>query len=326
MSESQVTLRTRKFIRNPLLARKQMVVDVLHPNRANVSKDELREKLAQLYKAEKNQISVFGFRTQYGGGKSTGFALVYDSEEAMKKFEPHYRLVRVGLANKIEKASRQQRTYTWIYKGRTECGRYLAWECHLLTRLAQQASSARTGARSSVVLPRSRAPPARRTNKRLASRWGGEKESCVSWVESRPREDEQVVRIPQSDLPAWQECAQGKSWLLSGLLTQPGAVYQWNLFDDHEARNEHVWTRRTRLRQSQGYSVLLSCLAALCPSKPIASVCKSDSQKHRQAIMSILPRPAKPPHESKTDLLHCVPKSCPIETGRIEHAHFYPRC
>jgi len=27
----------------------------------------------------------------------------------MKKFEPHYRLVRVGMATKIEKASRQQR-------------------------------------------------------------------------------------------------------------------------------------------------------------------------------------------------------------------------
>jgi small subunit ribosomal protein S24e len=27
----------------------------------------------------------------------------------MKKFEPHYRLVRVGAAQKIEKASRQQR-------------------------------------------------------------------------------------------------------------------------------------------------------------------------------------------------------------------------
>jgi small subunit ribosomal protein S24e len=48
-------------------------------------------------------------RTQYGGGKSTGFALIYDSVEAMKKFEPYYRLVRVGHAPKIEKASRQQR-------------------------------------------------------------------------------------------------------------------------------------------------------------------------------------------------------------------------
>ncbi|MCJ1291636.1 hypothetical protein MMC34_003181 [Xylographa carneopallida] len=107
--EQPVTLRTRKFIRNALLGRKQMVVDVLHPNRANVSKDELRSKLAELYKTSKDQVSVFGFRTQYGGGKSTGFALLYDSVDAMKKFEPHYRLVRIGVANKIEKPSRQQR-------------------------------------------------------------------------------------------------------------------------------------------------------------------------------------------------------------------------
>jgi len=108
-SDSPVTLRTRKFIRNPLLGRKQMVVDILHPGRANISKDELRDKLAGMYKAQKDQVSVFGLRTQFGGGKTTGFALVYDSPEAMKKFEPHYRLVRVGLASKIEKASRQQR-------------------------------------------------------------------------------------------------------------------------------------------------------------------------------------------------------------------------
>lgn len=64
-----------------------------------------------MYKAQKDQVSVFGLRTQFGGGKTTGFALVYDSPEAMKKFEPHFRLVRVGLATKIEKASRQQRTF-----------------------------------------------------------------------------------------------------------------------------------------------------------------------------------------------------------------------
>jgi ribosomal protein S24E len=84
--------------------------DVLHPNRANVAKDELRGKLGELYKAKKEDVSVFGFKTHYGGGKSTGFALIYDSPEAMKKFEPHYRLVRYGMASKIEKASRQQRT------------------------------------------------------------------------------------------------------------------------------------------------------------------------------------------------------------------------
>merc|ERR1712193_138382 len=82
-NDSPVTLRTRKFIRNPLLGRKQMFVDILHPNRANISKEELREKLGGLYKAQKDQISVFGLRTQF-------------------------RLVRVGLATKAERASRQQ--------------------------------------------------------------------------------------------------------------------------------------------------------------------------------------------------------------------------
>lgn len=84
--------------------------DVLHPNRANVSKDDLRGKLAELYKCTKEQVNVFGLQTQFGGGKTTGFALVYDSPEALAKFEPHFRLVRIGVASKIEKPSRQQRT------------------------------------------------------------------------------------------------------------------------------------------------------------------------------------------------------------------------
>lgn len=87
---------------------------MLHPNRANVSKEDLRAKLAETYKVNKDQVSVFGFRTQYGGGKSTGFALIYDSHEALKKFEPHYRLVRYGIASKIEKPSRQQRMYSLL--------------------------------------------------------------------------------------------------------------------------------------------------------------------------------------------------------------------
>ncbi|KAI1501321.1 putative 40S ribosomal protein S24 [Biscogniauxia marginata] len=108
-SDASVTIRARKFIRNPLLGRKQMVVDILHPGHANISKEQLREKLCTLFKAQKDQISVFGLRTHYGGGKTTGFSLVYDSPEAMKKFEPRYRLCRVGLATRPEKASRQQR-------------------------------------------------------------------------------------------------------------------------------------------------------------------------------------------------------------------------
>lgn len=33
---------------------------------------------------------------QFGGGKSTGFGLIYDNLDSAKKFEPKYRLVRVS--------------------------------------------------------------------------------------------------------------------------------------------------------------------------------------------------------------------------------------
>ncbi|KAF8249572.1 hypothetical protein K440DRAFT_620961 [Wilcoxina mikolae CBS 423.85] len=104
-----VTLRTRKFMRNALLARKQMVVDILHAAKPNISKDDLRTKLAELYKADKDAVSVFGLRTHFGGGKTTGFALIYDNVESLNKFEPAYRRIRYGLATKVEKPSRQQR-------------------------------------------------------------------------------------------------------------------------------------------------------------------------------------------------------------------------
>ncbi|KAI8928609.1 ribosomal protein L23/L15e core domain-containing protein, partial [Entophlyctis helioformis] len=103
-----VTIRTRKFLTNRLLQRKQMIVDVLHPGRPNVAKSELREKLGKIYKTDTENIFVFGFKTAFGGGKSTGFALIYDSLDAAKKFEPKYRLVRHGLAES-QKVSRKQR-------------------------------------------------------------------------------------------------------------------------------------------------------------------------------------------------------------------------
>uniref|UniRef100_A0A803MFL4 40S ribosomal protein S24 n=1 Tax=Chenopodium quinoa TaxID=63459 RepID=A0A803MFL4_CHEQI len=110
MAEKAVTLRTRKFMTNRLLSRKQFVIDVLHPGRANVSKAELKEKLARMYDVnDPNSIFVFKFRTHFGGGKSTGFGLIYDSVDSAKKYEPKYRLIRNGLATKVEKSRKQMK-------------------------------------------------------------------------------------------------------------------------------------------------------------------------------------------------------------------------
>ncbi|KAK1666828.1 hypothetical protein QYE76_054987 [Lolium multiflorum] len=103
-----ITLRTRKFMTNRLLSRKQFVLEVIHPGRANVPKTELKDKLAKMYDVkEPNCIVVFKFRTHFGGGKSTGFGLIYDSVDSAKKFEPKYRLIRNGLATKAGKSRKQ---------------------------------------------------------------------------------------------------------------------------------------------------------------------------------------------------------------------------
>lgn len=73
------------------------VVDVIHPGKGSVPKTEVREKLAKIYKTTPDVIFCFGFRTQFGGGKSSGFALIYDTLDYAKKFEPKYRLIRVGI-------------------------------------------------------------------------------------------------------------------------------------------------------------------------------------------------------------------------------------
>uniref|UniRef100_A0A481AZQ4 Small ribosomal subunit protein eS24 n=1 Tax=Sus scrofa TaxID=9823 RepID=A0A481AZQ4_PIG len=95
---------------NRLLQRKQMVIDVLHPGKATVPKTEIREKLAKMYKTTPDVIFVFGFRTHFGGGKTTGFGMIYDSlDYAKRKMSPKTQACkRRGLYEK-KKTSRKQR-------------------------------------------------------------------------------------------------------------------------------------------------------------------------------------------------------------------------
>lgn len=76
------------------------VVDILHPGKANIPKTEVREKLAKMYKTTADVIFCFGFKTIFGGGRSTGFALIYDSLKDARMLEPKYRLARVSWKNK----------------------------------------------------------------------------------------------------------------------------------------------------------------------------------------------------------------------------------
>ena len=109
MSSESITIRTRKYLTNRLLQRKQMIVDVLHPSKANVSKNALRDEIAKLFNTTTDVTVCFGFRTAFGGGKSTGFALIYDTVDALKKNEPNYRKARLGLIQRTRIPRKQRK-------------------------------------------------------------------------------------------------------------------------------------------------------------------------------------------------------------------------
>ena len=87
---------------------------MIHPKRASVSKEELKATLAKKYNVSDDKcIILFGFQIAFGrmisfrfwilgGGRSTGFALIYDSLNDVKKFEAKYRLARVGVCKWVE--------------------------------------------------------------------------------------------------------------------------------------------------------------------------------------------------------------------------------
>ena len=104
-----MTVKTKKFLTNRLLQRKQFLIEVVHPGLAGVSKADLKEKLVKMYKVQDPScILLYGFKVAFGGGRSTGFGMIYDSLVAAKKYEPKYRLTRFGMG-KAKGVARKQR-------------------------------------------------------------------------------------------------------------------------------------------------------------------------------------------------------------------------
>eukprot|EP01119_Soliformovum_irregulare_P004390 TRINITY_DN1537_c0_g1_i1.p1 TRINITY_DN1537_c0_g1~~TRINITY_DN1537_c0_g1_i1.p1 ORF type:complete len:149 (-),score=49.41 TRINITY_DN1537_c0_g1_i1:151-558(-) len=109
MSDTGV-VRTKKLLVNPLLQRKQMVVEVIHTGRAALNRNEVRDAVAKMFKIKTARLVViYGLETVYGGGRSTGFALIYDNEKALEQFEPKYRLIRNGTGTRVSFSRKQKK-------------------------------------------------------------------------------------------------------------------------------------------------------------------------------------------------------------------------
>merc|ERR1711907_363500 len=103
-TKGTITVRPRKLLTNRLLQRRQMILDVHHPGLATPDKETLKNMISEYlskakgHKASPEATTIFGMKTCFGGGKSTCFALCYDSVDAAKKHEPKHRLIRSGHA------------------------------------------------------------------------------------------------------------------------------------------------------------------------------------------------------------------------------------
>ena len=95
MAEEQpnFTIRLGKIKNNRLLDRVQMVCDVFYEPKAKITKEMIKNKIARQFK--KPNVVIFSAKKAFGGGRIRCFAMVYDSEDSMKKYESAKRLARI---------------------------------------------------------------------------------------------------------------------------------------------------------------------------------------------------------------------------------------
>ena len=91
--EPSFTIRLGKIKNNRLLDRVQMVCDVFYEPKAKITKEMIKNKIARQFK--KPNVVIFSAKKAFGGGRIRCFAMVYDSEDSMKKYESAKRLARM---------------------------------------------------------------------------------------------------------------------------------------------------------------------------------------------------------------------------------------
>ena len=102
-------LYTRKMINNPLLSRRQVHIELIHPDQGSVAKTDIKAKLSSLFKTPEDAIAVYGVKSKFGGGRSSCFGLIYSNVDARKKFDQKLLTKRDKLSDTEKKLGRKQK-------------------------------------------------------------------------------------------------------------------------------------------------------------------------------------------------------------------------
>ncbi|HEV2519910.1 MAG TPA: 30S ribosomal protein S24e [Thermoplasmata archaeon] len=88
---------TRK---NPLLHRTEYRFEVDHPTAASPTRANVRQELAKMVMVPKDRLVVERMNAQFGLARSDGFAVAYETKEALDVTVREHILVRNGLREK----------------------------------------------------------------------------------------------------------------------------------------------------------------------------------------------------------------------------------
>ncbi len=75
---------------NPLIKRREVVLNVFHGNEGTPNRGLLKKAIASYYNVDVNLVFIRSVKTEYGMGVSRVEAHIYENPERAKAFEPEY--------------------------------------------------------------------------------------------------------------------------------------------------------------------------------------------------------------------------------------------
>jgi ribosomal protein S24E len=86
--------------KNPLLHRTEYRFEVAHPTAASPTRANVRQELAKIVMVPKDRLVIERMNAQFGVARSDGFAVAYETKEALDVTVREHILVRNGLKEK----------------------------------------------------------------------------------------------------------------------------------------------------------------------------------------------------------------------------------
>jgi len=72
---------------------------------AGVKKSVIKAEIAKKFKASEDRVAIFGIKPKFGGGKSSGFASIYDDLDTRNKYDTKTNLYRVSFTKNPSNAA-----------------------------------------------------------------------------------------------------------------------------------------------------------------------------------------------------------------------------